>query len=393
MEPARTLPFLTAFAILTVLAGFGVRASPRASADSSADSVVTWQKSPDHATLYVCDPSHPSCPDTPSDLGGGIWLNGVILEEIMNNQSDPHGLGGYQLDVLYDPLVFQPAVISDLGVLNDGGVRSTICDSVERSPGDMQIVCGSTGPFGQGAQWSGGAAVARVILKLQPGVYGTVQSGPYGGMHALVQDAVKVTNTCGQPLNDGSIVPIPGQDECQGNLLPGLSAGGIVLSPGSSIITILQPPTTPTPSSTGTRTPLPTSTLTAPTTTTTAAGTRTPTAAPPTQTRTAISGTSTATTPTRTTTSTVLPSTTTATIGRTRTPTTGSQTIAAAPSTTAKATSTSIRCPRSADDWETHGADWPVSSLTLAGATYGENDLLKLLATPASDNPNPGPHP
>src|ERR1700674_2691273 len=94
---------------------------PPASADTQ--NIITWNKSPSQARIVACNQSLPSCPGEPADLGGGVWLNGIVLDEVMSNQGDPKGLGGYQLHIQFDPFVFQPASIMDLGGLSDGGVR------------------------------------------------------------------------------------------------------------------------------------------------------------------------------------------------------------------------------------------------------------------------------
>ncbi len=317
----------------------------------SADTTVTWQKVPDHAQVIACDQTSSSCPPQPADLGGGVWLNGIVLTEVMNNQSDPNGFGGYQLDVLYDPFAFQAAAVVDLGVLNDSGVRVTSCRSSEQSPGDTLIVCASTGPFGVGATWTGPMMIAKVTLKLQPGVFQTIQAGPSGGLATTIRDSVRVSNTCGQPLNDGSIQPIPGQKECDGNLLPGLGAGGVVLNPGNSAVTITRSPSTPTPTATAAGTGTSTAIVPVPTATSTRVQTFTPTpqstgTPPPTET------------------------------------TSPSSTPAATASPGFTATPAAFACPRTLGFWKNHPEAWPLSSLTLGNQSYDQAEALAILDMP-----------
>ena len=60
-----------------------------------------------------------------------------------------------------------------------------------------------------------------------------VRPNKENGLVTPVKDtAVTLTNTCGQPLNDGSSQPVPGQPECQGVPLVGVGPGGVM--PGSA---------------------------------------------------------------------------------------------------------------------------------------------------------------
>ena len=342
---------------------------------AAADSTVTWEKSPAVAQVIACDPASPDCPDQPVDLGGGVWEGGIVLTEIMNNQGDPHGFGGYQLHVIYDPFVFQDAQIVDAGAIDAGGVRTTSCAPQFVAPGNVGIVCTSTGPFGVGATWSGPMVVAYVTLKLQPGVFNTIQSGPDGGILTTVYDSVRLTNTCGQPLNDGTYQPVPGQIECQGNLLPGLGASGTVLEPGHSDITIVRPPATPTPTGTHTATATPTATAT-----------NTP--LPLTPTNTPVTPTSTGTPATPTSTRTPVTPTSTRTPGTptsTGTPGTSTPAVTSTPPT---ATKTPGPCAYDHDHWRDHPDEWPTDHLHIGDDDYSKSELLALLRADASGYPS-----
>ena len=352
---------------------------------ASADDPITWEKSPAVAQVVACDQTSGTCGAQPIDLGDGVWSGGIVLTEIMNNQGDPHGLGGYQLNVIYDPFVFQDAQIVDAGAINDNGLRVTSCSTAPVAPGNVGIQCGSTGPLGDGAVWSGSMVMAYVTLKLQPGVFNTIQSGPNGGILTTVMDSVRVTNTCGQPLNDGTIQPIPGQLECQGNLLAGLGANGTVLSAGRSTITITKPPATPTatqsPTATASATGTPTATQTRGTATTTrTAGTATVTHTPSTATVTHTPGTATVTRTPATVTVTRTPGAVTTAFGRSATP---------APVTTSPPPATNTppgSCSYNPKGWRDHPGEWPTDRLHIGHNDYGKDPLVAILnGNPSTD--------
>ena len=360
MRRPAVLAAVCAFALASSAAGYFAQSA-------SADNTVTWEKSPAEARVIACDPTSPACPEQPVDLGGGVWEGGIVLTEIMINQGDPHGIGGYQLNVLYDPWVFQDAQIVDAGAINAGGLRSTTCTPQPVAPGNIGIVCSSTGPFGVGAIWSGPMVIAHVTLKLQPGVFYTIQAGPEGGIVTTVRDSVRVTNTCGQPLNDGTHQPVPGQIECQGNLLPGLGASGTVLEPGQSTITIVHPAATPSPTvtHTATATATPTHTPVTPT------STGTPTT--PTSTRTPVTPTSTRTP---------------VTPGPSSTPGTPATSTPAVTSTPPAATPTPTPCSYDHDYWRDHPDEWPTGHLRIGHDDYSKDELLALLRSDPSGDPS-----
>jgi hypothetical protein len=202
-----------------------------------SSSVVIWQQYPATASVIACDQSGSACPSVPV-MSNGAWLNGTILAEMLSNQSDPHGLGAYEVHLVYDPTVFRQPAFADAAVLDDGGLRSTSCAATATRPGDVTFACFSSGPFGVGASWTGARVVARMTLVLQPGTYTLLRSSPDAIINTTVRADAAVTNTCGQPLNDGSIQPIPGQVECQGNLLSGVEPGGVLSNVNPATLSI-----------------------------------------------------------------------------------------------------------------------------------------------------------
>ncbi|HYM14309.1 MAG TPA: cohesin domain-containing protein [Dehalococcoidia bacterium] len=212
---------------------------------------VSWAKSPTNANIWLCgenmtggaDNYGPTCPavviapssgtpmNDPGDITApnnatGVWQDGVILNEILSNPSDPNGLGGYQFDLNYDPNVFDFPVIQDTGNMNVGG-HVTVCSMTISLPGVVHVGCAAGSPLGGGATWIGPKTMATVRLDVAELVEKTIRPNKENGTYTDVVDTnTRVTNTCGQPLNDGTIQPLPGQPECQGNPLLGVGPGG-----------------------------------------------------------------------------------------------------------------------------------------------------------------------
>lgn len=193
---------------------------------ASADTAI-WQQLPVYAPIEACDISASTCPRPPAQVAG-VWVNGVVVNEFLSNQGDPHGIGSYELRMTYDPIVFQPPTIADQGTLNDNGVRGTACQVISSTPGDVLFGCFSTGPFGIGATWTNARIIAAATFTLQPDLFQQLVRPNVPPVSTTVRAAVQVTNTCGQPLNDGTIQPVNGSNDCQGNLLDGVGPGGII---------------------------------------------------------------------------------------------------------------------------------------------------------------------
>lgn len=100
------------------------------------------------------------------------------------------------------------------------------------------IVCASTGTLGTGPVFTGPKVMAHVTLRPRDIVVGQIRPNKENGIVTAVKDTnVTVANTCGQPLNDGTIQPLPGQPECQGLLLTGVLPGGL-LPQSMTVVTI-----------------------------------------------------------------------------------------------------------------------------------------------------------
>ncbi len=334
---------------------------------SAAPASVTWTKDPAQITRTLSDPEQP-----------------FSFSEVLSNQADTSGLGGFTFTVSYDTSIWQAPVIDmSPGIaLFAAASRTLQCWSITTSPGRDGIACASTGPLGSGPEWTGPQTLATVTFILNQQVAQTLLTGGSGLQTTINDMAVQVTNTCGQPLNDGTIQPVPGQPECQGNLLPGVGPAGVIVNPGSTTITINSPPT-PMPTVTATRTPLPTSSATAlPSTTRTAAAS--PTMA--TQTATGrtpspiASPSGAAGTPSPSPSRTGTPGTSTPGAGGTSTRTAATRTSVVGGATTS-AESTPTPCGYDAAEWLAHPGAWPTSSLALGDQTYDANALTALLSS------------
>ena len=164
--------------------------------------------------------------------------NGAFtFQEIMTNQGDPNGLGGFSFDIHYDPTIFaQPTIDMSpaIALFLAGGSpavparsRVLICTPSIVAIGLVHEACVSTGTFGQGPMWVGAQVMANVTMTPLEIVTEQVRPNKENGIVTPVKDTnVVVTNTCGQPLNDGTIQPVPGQPECQGLPLQGVGPGG-----------------------------------------------------------------------------------------------------------------------------------------------------------------------
>ncbi|MDE3096923.1 MAG: hypothetical protein KGK07_13125 [Chloroflexota bacterium] len=349
------LPLLAAL-LLAVLAASGPAAGARTVHAASLPAVL-WQKEPAQITTTLTSAAQT-----------------VSFDEVMSNQSDPNGFGAFAFTVRYDTTIWQPPAIdmSPAVALFAAAGRVLQCQSPSAPAGQMTMVCPSTGTFAVGPVWTGPQTLAIVTLTLTPQTAQAILAGGSGVQTTVFDTGVQLSNTCGQPLNDGTTQPLPGQQECQGNLLPGLSGGGYVINPGSTTITISSPPTptataTATSTATATRTPTPTLTSTATATSTatstpTLTATATATATLPPTSLPAVTATPVPGTPTVTRTSVTLPST--------RTP-----------------EATPAPCGEDASWWAAHPDAWPLTRLTLGGSAYDQAELRALLSAPDASPP------
>jgi hypothetical protein len=166
---------------------------------------------------------------------GNLWLaTGVqtfSFDEVFSHQTDPNGLGGFSFDVHYDPTVWQqPAIdLTPAVILFASSGRLLNCGMTIPLNGLIHVACASTGMLGVGPVFTGPKVMAHVTLKPQSLIVEALRPNKENGVVSTVKDdQVTVTNTCGQPLNDGSLQPVPGQPECQGLPLPGVGAGGVL---------------------------------------------------------------------------------------------------------------------------------------------------------------------
>jgi len=108
--------------------------------------------------------------------------------------------------------------------------------------GLIHVACASTGPLYTGPIFTGPQVMAHVTLTPQSLIVEAIRPNKENGVVSVVKDdQVTVTNTCGQPLNDGSIQPVPGQPECQGVPLLGVGPGGVLTgnpNGGETVVTI-----------------------------------------------------------------------------------------------------------------------------------------------------------
>ncbi len=224
---------------------------------------VAWKKVPTSGNLFLaenatsCLPANfsgafnnttgdlvnpgpqPPCPVLP-DQEGGVWS----FDEVMVNQGDPNGLGGFSFDVHYDPTVLLPPTIdlSPAVAIFAAAGRTLNCTVGIPLNGINHVACASTGPFGTGPQWVGPKVMAHVTLTPQSIIVETLRPNKENGVVTVVKDdQVTVTNSCGQPLNDGTTAAVPGQPECQGNPLQGVGPGGVLIgnpNGGKTTVTI-----------------------------------------------------------------------------------------------------------------------------------------------------------
>ena len=179
-----------------------------------AGAAAQWVKSPTSGNLFLTTGSQT-----------------YSFDEIFFNQTDPNGLGGFSFDVHYDPTVWQqPSIdLTPAVILFATNGRLLNCSMTIPLNGLIHVACASTGLIGVGPVFTGPQIIAHVTLTPQSVIVQALRPNKENGVVSVVKDdQVTVTNTCGQPLNDGSIQPVPGQPECQGVLLPGVGPGGVL---------------------------------------------------------------------------------------------------------------------------------------------------------------------
>jgi len=186
---------------------------------------VAWEKTPTDGNVWLatCDPL--------DALGQcfGENVNTFSFDEVMINQGDPNGLGGFSFDLHYDVTQYQaPAIdLSPAIALFAAAGRALDCSITIPQNGTVHVACASTGPIGVGPVFVGAQVMANVTLTPQAFLVQSIRPNKENGDISWVKDdQVTVTNTCGQPLNDGTYTPFP--EECQGVPLQGVGPGGVL---------------------------------------------------------------------------------------------------------------------------------------------------------------------
>jgi hypothetical protein len=186
---------------------------PALIAASSGASSVTLAPDPQSSNMWVCSPGQGACGQiVPSSLDHQDWQNGIVMDELMTISTRGLGIVGYQFELQYDPTLFQPPQIGDLGVLNDNGVRATTCNQTNPRVGDVVFECSSTGAENTAAAWSGPRSVTQVTLALQPGVGGTMSAASGNARSSDVLNTNASATTIGAsnpPPSVGGIAEVP----------------------------------------------------------------------------------------------------------------------------------------------------------------------------------------
>ncbi len=189
---------------------------------------VQWTKSPTVANLFLAENAVP--PNTGT----------FTFDEIMWNQGDPNGLGGFEFTLNYDNTIWlQPSIdMSPAVALFAAAGRTLNCTMTQQLETQVHVACASTGPLYTGPVWTGPQVMAHVTMTLRDVVVEAIRPTKENGIVTAEKDtSVEPTNTCGWPLNDGTMQPLPGQtNECQGNPLLGILGGGQVANSDSVVV-------------------------------------------------------------------------------------------------------------------------------------------------------------
>ena len=184
---------------------------------------VAWSKSPTSTNVWLAD-----C--DPNDAMGqcfGETVNAASFDEVMTNQGDLAGLGGFSFDLHYDPTQYIAPVI-DLQPAIDlfaASGRSLDCSITNPQNGIIHVACASTGDYGVGPVFVGAQVMAHVTVTPQDFLVEAIRPNKENGDRSVVKDdQVTVTNTCGQPLNNGD----QNTPDCQGTNLEGVGPGGVL---------------------------------------------------------------------------------------------------------------------------------------------------------------------
>lgn len=157
----------------------------------------------------------------------GQCVGTQTFDEVMTNQGDAAGLGGFSFDLHYDPTQYVVPTIdlSPAIALFAAAGRTLDCSITIPLNGVIHVACASTGTFGTGPQWVGSQVMAHVTLTPQDLLVEAIRPNKENGDVSTVKDdQVTVTNSCGQPLNNGD----QHTADCQGTNLQGVGPGGVL---------------------------------------------------------------------------------------------------------------------------------------------------------------------
>jgi uncharacterized repeat protein (TIGR01451 family) len=189
---------------------------------------VAWSKDPSLLQVFLCENGSP--PTNGCTVAGQTGL--VEFDEVLTNQGDPNGLGSFEFTIKYDNTIFSaPSVdTSPAAALFTAAGRTLICTMSIPQETQTHVACASTGTLYVGPSWVGSQVMANVDIVIKASVRGALYPHKHNGIVTRIDDVgTEVANTCGQPLNDGTETPLPGQEsECQGNLLLGVLPGGLL---------------------------------------------------------------------------------------------------------------------------------------------------------------------
>lgn len=204
---------------------------------------VTWHKSAPQGTnlnVWLCDGSVQCVAQS-----AGQQTNVLMFDEIMQNQGDPAGLGGFSFDLHYDPTQFiNPVNNIDLSpaiALFAAAGKTLTCQYTIPANGVIHVVCVSTSTvpglfptfvplptphwINAGPVFTGAKVIAHVTMTPQSFLVESIRPNKENGDVSVVKDdQVTVTNACGQPLNDETQQTV----DCQGTNLLGVGPGGVL---------------------------------------------------------------------------------------------------------------------------------------------------------------------
>lgn len=184
---------------------------PAIAASVPVGSGVSLALDPVVSNVWVCDSGQGVCGATiPTQVDAQGWQHGIVMNQIMTVNSAATMVLAYSFALQYDAAVFQAPQVSDLGVLNDGGLRTTTCSQTSPGAGSIVFQCMSAGPPAVGAMWSGPRTIAHVTLTPQPGIVPDFSAAGNVRVSDIVNDTASVTvATSSAPVGGVAEAPDP----------------------------------------------------------------------------------------------------------------------------------------------------------------------------------------